>query len=88
MSLDPTDVSLPQRKPEDTSAGCRMLASDDRERAEQSDSAHMRLRLVSSADTWTLRAELLERLEARRVSLDPGAASEASIDEAGEDDDG
>ena len=56
MSLDPTDVSLPQRKPEDTSAGCRMLASDDRERAEQSDSAHMRLRLVSSADTWTLRA--------------------------------
>ena len=81
MSIEPTDVSLPHRKPEDTSAGCRILASDDRERAEQSSSAHMRMRLVSSAATWTARADLLERLESRRIVS-------GAPDEAGENDNG
>ena len=67
MSVEPTDVSRPQRRPEDSSAGCRIMASDDRERAEQTDSAHMRVRLVSSAEAWTRRADLLERLEGNRA---------------------
>lgn len=67
MSVEPTDVSLPERKPEDTAAGCRILASDDRERAGQTESAHMRLRLVSSANAWSARADLLERLEGNRI---------------------
>jgi len=77
MSLEPTDISVPHRKPEDTSAGCRILASDDRERAEQTESAHMRVRLVSSADAWTRRADLLERLEGNRTrSIDAPSAWE------------
>jgi len=44
----------------------------------------MRVRLTSSAATWTIRAELLERLEARRGSI----AREAPSDEAGENDNG
>jgi hypothetical protein len=84
MSAVPTDISSVHRKPEDTAAGCRLLASDDRARAEASDSAHMRVRLTSSAATWTIRAELLERLEARRGSI----AREAPSDEAGENDNG
>ena len=69
MSLEPTDISVPRRKPEDTADGCRLLASDDRTRAEQSESAHMRLRLVSSAAAWTARADLLERLEEQRARM-------------------
>ena len=67
MSLEPTDISVPRRKPEDTADGCRLLASDDRTRAEQSESAHMRLCLTSSAAAWTLRADMLERLEEKRA---------------------
>ncbi len=69
MSIEPTNVSLPHRKPEDTAAGCRLLASDDRDRAAQSDSAHMRFRLACSAEAWFARAELLDRLEANRVHM-------------------
>lgn len=69
MSIEPTDVSNPQRNPEDSAAGCRMMASDDRERAALSDSAHMGLRLLGSADAWTARAELLDRLEANPVRM-------------------
>ena len=80
MSFEPTDISLPQRKPEDTSEGCRLLANDDRDRAEQSDSDLMRVRLTRSADAWTIRAELLERLESRRnnpvISGEPAQAGE------------
>ena len=83
MSVEPTDVSLPLRKVEDTSAGCRLLANDDRIRAGQSTSDHMRARLSNSADTWTERADLLERLEARRVPIESAAPGPG-----GEDDDG
>ena len=67
--VEPTDVSVPKRKPEDTADGCRLLASDDRARAEESVSAHMRFRLACSAEAWTARAELLDRMEANRVRM-------------------
>lgn len=56
-------------KREDSAAGCRSLASDDRDRAEHSDSDRMRFRLACSAEAWTNRAELLDRLEANRVKM-------------------
>ena len=83
MSIEPTDVSLAERKPEDTAAGCRIMASDDRERAAQSQSDLMRFRLNRSAEAWTIRAELLDRLESRRIPVDPGKP-----DQAGENDNG
>ena len=77
MSVEPTDVSrLTQRKPEDTSEGCRLLGRDDRERAEQTDSELMRVRLDRSAQAWAIRAELLERLESRRGQIDAPEAGE------------
>jgi hypothetical protein len=86
MSLEIANDALPfRRKPEDTSSGCRLLASDDRERAEQSSSAHMRLRLINSAGAWNARAALLDRLEARRVSV---GAAPSDAPAAGENDNG
>jgi len=52
------------RKREDTAEGCRELALDDRARAADVGTDHMRDRLESSADAWTTRADLLERLAA------------------------
>jgi hypothetical protein len=51
------------RKREDTAEGCRSLALDDKARAADVGSDHMRTRLEHSADAWTARAKLLERLE-------------------------
>ena len=56
---------------EDSAAGCRSLASDDRDRARDSDSGRMRFRLACSAEAWTNRAELLDRLEANRLKMNP-----------------
>ena len=86
MSLEPTDISVPRRNPEDTADGCRLLASDDRTRAEQSESAHMRLRLASSAAAWTLRADMLERLEEKRARAIEAAPPQAPG--SGENDNG
>ena len=83
MSFEPTDISVPHRKPEDTAAGCRLMASDDRERAAESQSDLMRHRLSRSAEAWTIRAELLDRLESRRNPADRGEP-----DQAGENDNG
>lgn len=58
-------------KREDSAAGCRSLASDDRDRARDSDSDRMRFRLACSAEAWTNRAELLDRLEANRLKMNP-----------------
>ena len=52
------------RKREDTAEGCREMALDDRARAADVVSDHMRNRLERSADAWTNRANLLERLQA------------------------
>ena len=57
------------RKPEDTAAGCRHRAQLDREQALSEDSAQMRLRLETSAQAWTVRAQLLTRLETSRSGL-------------------
>jgi len=55
---------LARRKPEDTAEGCRRLAQGNRAQAAGSPSEHMRGCLERSADAWTARAVLLERLEA------------------------
>ena len=52
-----------RRRPEDTAAGCRTMADDDRARAAAMGSDRMRFRLERSADAWTARADLLQRLE-------------------------
>jgi hypothetical protein len=82
------DAAPPHRKLEDSAAGCRSLASDDRDRAEQSDSDRMRFRLACSAEAWTNRAELLDRLEANRVKLKSESARAGDAPEAQENPDG
>lgn len=52
-----------RRKLEDTAQGCRCLAEDDRLRATAMINPHMRAALERSAEAWTERAKLLERLE-------------------------
>lgn len=52
------------RKREDTAEGCRELSLDDRARAADAGSDHMRARLEGSADAWAVRAKLLDRLKA------------------------
>lgn len=65
-------MSSSRRKPEDSADGCRALASSDRERASAAE-GHVRARFERSAQAWTARATLLDRLEAdfdaRAVSL-------------------
>jgi hypothetical protein len=51
------------RKREDTAAGCDELAQDDDARAASSESEHRRSALQRSAQAWTLRARMLDRLE-------------------------
>jgi hypothetical protein len=68
-------MSSAKRKPEDSGDGCRALAQADRERAAANASAHMRASLERSADAWTARASLLDRLAASfnaRAALNPG----------------
>ncbi|MEA3057348.1 MAG: hypothetical protein QOF34_163 [Sphingomonadales bacterium] len=60
---------LSSQKLEDSAAGCRTMADDDRDRAKASDSDRMRVRLGCSADAWTARADLLDRLEAKRSKI-------------------
>jgi hypothetical protein len=53
-----------KRKSEDSAAGCRAFAASDRERAAASTSEHMRACLERSAEAWSARAHLLDRLQA------------------------
>lgn len=46
------------------------MAKDDRDRAEASDSHRMRFRLACSAQAWSARADLLERLESNRTQIE------------------
>ena len=73
---------------EDSAAGCRSLASDDRDRAKDSDSGRMRFRLACSADAWTNRAELLDRLEANRLKMNQGSPPDGDSPPAQENDNG
>jgi hypothetical protein len=51
------------RKPEDSAEGCRSLAQADRARAATMTSGHMRAVVERSADAWSARARLLDRLQ-------------------------
>lgn len=53
-----------RRRVENTAEGCRSLAEDDRIRATAMINPHMRASLERSADAWTARAKLLDRMEA------------------------
>ncbi len=54
------------RRAEDTARGCRVRADHNREEASSELNEQMRARLESSADAWTKRANLLQRLETSR----------------------
>ena len=56
-------MSAAKRKAEDSADGCRDRAQDDRARAAAMTSGHMRTVLERSADAWSARARLLERLD-------------------------
>jgi len=56
-------MSSAKRKAEDSAEGCRGLECDDRKRAAASSSEHMRAVLEGSANAWSQRARLLDRLE-------------------------
>jgi hypothetical protein len=74
MTEEAPDPKPRQKKREDTAEGCRSMAKDDHNRAEASDTDHMRSRLACSADAWTKRADMLDRLKA---SARRGGQSEA-----------
>ena len=81
------DAAAPHGRREDSAAGCRSLASDDRDRAKDSDSDRMRFRLACSAEAWTNRAELLDRLEANRLKMNNGTPTDGESPTAQENDD-
>lgn len=54
-----------RRKAEDSADGCRAFAASDRERASATANAHVRARFERSAEAWSARAGLLDRLETR-----------------------
>lgn len=56
-------MSSAKRRPEDSAEGCRAFERDDRERAAANLTKHMRAILERSADAWSARARLLDRLE-------------------------
>lgn len=56
-------MSSAKRKPEDSAEGCRDLERDSRERAAAMASEHMRAVLERSAEAWSARARLLDRIE-------------------------
>jgi len=93
-SPDPTSAAsasaapVPHKKQEDTADGCRSFAQDDRTRAEESDSDRMRFRLACSAEAWTARADLLDRLEANRARTDGAVTGETPGGETKEKDNG
>lgn len=56
-------MSVVKGKVEDSADGCRALARADRARAASTSTGHMRAVLERSADAWSARARLLDRLE-------------------------
>jgi hypothetical protein len=77
---EPGAAFVSRKKREDTAAGCRSMAQDDRDRAADIPNDHMRSTMERSADAWTARADLLERLEASF-----NARAEANGDETAAD---
>jgi hypothetical protein len=56
-------MSSSRRKPEDSADGCRAFAASDRERASTTTNIHVRATFERSAEAWSARAGLLERLQ-------------------------
>jgi len=56
-------MSSSRRKPEDSVDGCRALAASDRVRAATAANGHVRATFERSAEAWSARASLLDRLE-------------------------
>jgi hypothetical protein len=77
-------MSSLRRKPEDSADGCRALAASDRERASAA-AGHVRSRFERSAQAWTARATLLDRLEtsfdARAAGLTPRTRKHRAIED-------
>ena len=71
------------REQRDTAAGCRDRASADLLEAATMATVNARARMESSAANWTLRAELLDRLEAS-FDARKAAASDPSEELAGD----
>jgi hypothetical protein len=73
-----------RRKPEDSADGCRAFAASDRERASTTANTHVRASFERSAEAWSARANLLERLEtsfdARAASLTRGTRKHRAIE--------
>jgi hypothetical protein len=57
-------MSSSRRKPEDSADGCRAFAASDRERASANSNIHVRASLERSAQAWSTRANLLDRMQA------------------------
>jgi hypothetical protein len=57
-------MSSCRRRPEDSADGCRAFAASDRERASVTNNSHVRDTFERSAEAWSARASLLERLDA------------------------
>jgi hypothetical protein len=72
MSPEQPDSRIPTgpKRREDTADGCRSMARDDRTRAEETNNGRMRFQLACSAEAWTSRADLLDRLEANRAQME------------------
>jgi hypothetical protein len=78
----PSPARPVSRKREDTSLGCREMAAADHVRADATDTEHMRVRMESSADAWTARADMLQRLERSQDARLAAAAAPDSTEEA------
>ena len=67
MKRSPTGLpqisGRPQKSAEDTAAGCRAFAEADTVRASLMDTENGRLRLEASAESWTKRAQLMQRMD-------------------------
>lgn len=73
------------RKPEDSADGCRALEQADRLRAAAMPNPQMRDSLERSADAWSARATLLERVAERSTELVAGnVESQPKNDRKGE----
>jgi hypothetical protein len=77
-------MSSPRRKPEDSADGCRAFAAADRERASTAANGQVRATFERSAQAWSARASLLERLktsfDARVASLTPRTRKHRAIE--------
>jgi len=78
-------MSSSRRRPEDSADGCRAFALSDRERASATPNTHVRATFERSAEAWSARASLLDRLEinfgARAASLKRGMRKHHAIED-------